>query len=66
MARIKDDVFRARHERAIREARILVGVGNDQGLIAQDGVPAERDLAQRLDHRGSLHAFEPLAGFIDE
>lgn len=54
------------HEGIVDEAGVVGGVGNDHGIIAVDGVPAERHVPRCLGCFETLAGLEPLTVLIDE
>jgi hypothetical protein len=63
---VKGDLFGSGDVGIVGEARILAGIGDEHGLVAEDGVGAEGDLAGGFGQEGALDRFEPLAGLVDE
>jgi hypothetical protein len=63
---VEGDLFRAGDVGVVGEARILASIGDEHGLVAEDGVGAEGDLAGGLGEERTLNRFEPLAGLVDE
>jgi len=65
-ARIKAHVRRIDHHRVVGEARILRRIRDDQWLVVEDRVAAERDLAARARHVDAAARLEPLVFLGDE
>ena len=54
-AGIKPYPQRPRHQRVVGETQVACGVFHDEGVVAQDGMAAKRDVA------GRFQRIEPLA-----
>jgi len=66
VAGVEADTGISGDEGIVGKARVLRGVFDDEGAVAEDRVPAEGNLARGLGYVEALDGFEPLAAAVDE
>ena len=65
-AGVKTDARRGDHQRVVREALIVAGIGDDAEIVAEDRVSQQRGAVGYLRIVEAEMRFQPVAIFIDE
>lgn len=64
--RVEADARSARHQRIVMESCVGQRVGHHENVVAEDRVPAKRDLARCFGHRKADAGLEPLPVLVDQ
>ena len=64
--RVEANIWIAGHQGVVDKTLVSRRIGNDEDLIGEDGVGAERNFSGRLISQIAGAGFKPLAVFIDK